>query len=349
MHSSRSQPRSARRSNPRGSSCSRTCSLLRRWPTPLLPGDAPHSTPALHFPWLCIEPFFHMWRHNACRDRLTANEVKYSDRADDPGYVALISHPFFERVARQLLRSSAVHLAEMSVNSRPPSGRPQADAAGQRDAWASGCHIDLQITTTDFNATPRRDLLAIWFWVEDVPAERAAMRILPGSHIPIMDHWERVLTPEQKRQLPRQHGLFPRPSVTYPSFPEFIPEPPEFLYSQCEPMAVAVPANTAQIFTQSMLHSSWHNSDTQPRKGFVISWCDNSVPIGWDTAGQRDQLRDALPRLRRSIAKWKPGREHIALARQQIKHVVSLYEPHWENTFIPGKTAADTPPPRQRL
>ena len=133
MHSSRSQPRSARRSNPRGSSCRRTCSLLRRWPTPLLPGDAPHSTPALHFPWLCIEPLFHMWGHNACRDRLTANEVKYSDRADDPGYVALISHPFFERVARQLLRSSSVHLAEMSVNSRPPSGRPQADAAWQRD------------------------------------------------------------------------------------------------------------------------------------------------------------------------------------------------------------------------
>lgn len=277
---------------------------------------------------------------------MTANDIAYADRADDPGYVALVSHPFFEGVARQLLRSSSVHLAEMSVNARAPTGRPQPDATGQRDAWATGCHIDLQITTADWNATPRRDLLAIWFWVEDVPAERAAMRILPGSHVAINAHWEKVLTPEQKLQLPRQHGLFPRPASTYPSFPEFIPEPPDFAYSQCEPVPVAVPGNTAQIFTQSMLHSSWHNSDTRTRKGFVISWCDNDVAIGWDTAGQRDRLRDALPRLRKSIARWCPGREHIALAPDQFKHVVSLYEPHWTNTFLPGKTAADAPASR---
>lgn len=181
--------------------------------------------------------------------------MAYADRSDDPGYVALISHPFFEGVAQQLLRSSSVRLAEMSVNVRPPTGSPQADAAGQREAWASDCHIDLQITTTDWNATPRRDLLAIWFWLDAVPAERAAMRILPGSHLPINEvraassphhnvinrlisddtarkpqHWERVLTPHQKLQLPRQHGLFPRPSSVYPSFPEAVPEPQGFPY-----------------------------------------------------------------------------------------------------------------------
>ena len=144
-----------------------------------------------------------------------------------------------EGVAQQLLRSSSVRLAEMSVNVRPPTGSPQADAAGQREAWASDCHIDLQITTTDWNATPRRDLLAIWFWLDAVPAERAAMRILPGSHLPINEvraassphhnvinrlisddtarkpqHWERVLTPHQKlrigtlRQLRNRSGVY---------------------------------------------------------------------------------------------------------------------------------------------
>ena len=280
------------------------------------------------------------------RDRLTENKVAYADRADDPGYVALISHPFFESVARQLLRSSSVHLAEMSVNSRPPTGSPRPDASAQRDAWAKGCHIDLQITTADWNATPRRDLLAIWFWVDDVTADQAAMRILPGSHIPINAHWEAVLTKQQKSQLPRQHGLFPRPASTYPSFPEYIPEPPHFPFSECEPMPVAVPGNTAQIFTQSMLHSSWHNSDSRTRKGFVISWCDNSVGIGWDTVAQRDTLRDAFPRLRSRIAEWHPGREHIIIPQEQFKHRVSLYDPHWQNTFIPGKTLAHAPAAR---
>ena len=46
--------------------------------------------------------------------------------------------------------------------------------------WDSGCHIDWQITESDFLATPRRDLLNIWLWINDVPAHRAAMRILPG-------------------------------------------------------------------------------------------------------------------------------------------------------------------------
>jgi hypothetical protein len=45
------------------------------------------------------------------------------------------------------------------------------------------------------------------------------MRILPRSHRPIMAHWEATLTPEQKALLPRQHGLFPRPAPSYPSYP----------------------------------------------------------------------------------------------------------------------------------
>ena len=28
--------------------------------------------------------------------------------------------------------------------------------------WDNGCHIDWQVTESDFDATPRRDLLALW-------------------------------------------------------------------------------------------------------------------------------------------------------------------------------------------
>jgi hypothetical protein len=41
-----------------------------------------------------------------------------------------------------------------------------------------------QVTSADFDASPRRDLMGLWFWVNDVPARRAAMRILPGRCFP---------------------------------------------------------------------------------------------------------------------------------------------------------------------
>ena len=167
-----------------------------------------------------------------------------------------------------------------------------------------------------------------------------------GSHLPINEHWQQVLTPEQKQQLPRQHGLYPRPSTSYPSYPEHIPETSDWQYCSRVPMPVVVPAGTAQIFTQSMLHSSWANTSSATRKAFVISWCDATVPMAWDSASQRDRLWEVFPRLRASIANFCPGREHIVSTPSQFRHRVSLYEPRWENTFLPDKTAVDTPPAR---
>ena len=104
-------------------------------------------------------------------------DVEGADKASNPGFIRLISHPFFERVAQQLLRSEDVRLAELGPRHRPPTPeQPQGDAAAQAERWAAGAHLDIQITTSDFQATPRRDLLAIWFWISDVTPERAAMR-----------------------------------------------------------------------------------------------------------------------------------------------------------------------------
>jgi hypothetical protein len=104
--------------------------------------------------------------------RLVRNKMSYGARAEDEGYIRLISHPFFEGVAKQLLRSSSVHLAELNVKELAPGERAE-------HGWERDCHLDWQITTADWNSTPRRDLLAIWFWVEDVTPEMGAMRILP--------------------------------------------------------------------------------------------------------------------------------------------------------------------------
>ena len=166
------------------------------------------------------------------------------NRCEDEGYCAALAQPWFERVASQVLRSERVHLVENLPHHRPPAADAASGAAAKADfdatsSWANGCHIDWQVSTEDFEATPRRDMCAIWLWLSDVTPDTAAMRVLPGSHLPIHRHWQRTLTPEHKAQLlPRNYGLFPRPSEGYPTYPQYIPEPDDFRYSSEEPMAV---------------------------------------------------------------------------------------------------------------
>ena len=50
----------------------------------------------------------------------------------DRGYAEAISHPFFEDVAKQMLRADAVHTIEHGCHSRPP-----AQATGPHKHWRS--------------------------------------------------------------------------------------------------------------------------------------------------------------------------------------------------------------------
>ena len=46
-------------------------------------------------------------------------------------------------------------------------GRMIDNHCGQLDPaeqWRSGMHLDVQITRTDWEASPRREMLAIWCW-----------------------------------------------------------------------------------------------------------------------------------------------------------------------------------------
>ena len=42
-----------------------------------------------------------------------------------------------------------------------------------------------------------------------------------------------------------------------------------------------------------------------------------------------------------NLARWHPGREHIAYSDEEFNHFVSEYAPAWEETFIAGKTMED--------
>ncbi len=90
-------------------------------------------------------------RAEAAWDRIKANGEK---PYDDPDYVDVVQHPYFEEVAKKVLRAESVHLWwGLSPHERPPWNKPFDSA---RDQWGNGCHVDIQATWEDFQATPRR-------------------------------------------------------------------------------------------------------------------------------------------------------------------------------------------------
>ena len=74
--------------------------------------------------------------------------------------------------------------------------------------------------------------------------------LLPGSHLRIGEHWQAVLSTEQRAQLPRVRGLRPDPVgwcevakaaggdfPALPHYPEGIAEPPGERWCEQEPVA----------------------------------------------------------------------------------------------------------------
>jgi hypothetical protein len=130
---------------------------------------------------------------------------------DDPGFVQLIAHPGVEAIAKQVLRSERVYVLEGGRSERPAVVPEDAGKVlefptkhGHATEWSNGLHSDVQVTSGDFDATPRREHLGIWIWMDDVVPERAAIRVLPGSHRTLGRHWERAL-----RHHTRGHPLPP--------------------------------------------------------------------------------------------------------------------------------------------
>ena len=306
-------------------------------------------------------PFDDAWidAAQAAWARLTqASGNRSTSKEDDQGYVEAISHPYFEEVAKQILRTDRVFTIENGAHSRPPAdAAPQhagtIEAFDLQAEWDGGCHIDWQVTESDFDAAPRRDLCALWLWLNDVPAERAAMRILPGSHRTIMRHFEETLKPERRQWTPRHHPLFPVPPERYPTFPEYLPAPADFAYVGPEADVIPVVAKRGQlqVFTQSMLHNGSRNFDPiEPRKGMIVSYVAADVLFGPSLGGIYTKQQEGYRKMRAALSRWAPGREHIVPTGEEVhqwptapSHTHNgswaesdLGEKWWPETFLPG-------------
>ncbi|MGA1197264.1 MAG: phytanoyl-CoA dioxygenase family protein [Candidatus Latescibacterota bacterium] len=259
----------------------------------------------------------------AAWDRLTTNGAP---PYEDPDYVNLVQHPYLEAVAKKVLKAQAVHLwGGVRPHERAPSKGPFGSA---RERWEKGYHTDIQATWEDFNATPRRMRAELWLWVNDVPIDRGAMRILPGSHKPIMEHWSRVLTPEHKAELPRVHGLRPDPTEKSLAYPECVPQLSDTLWADQEPVPQVARRGQMLILCSAGLHSAWENEDVVPRKAMTTSWVANGVKCGLPK-NQRDGVLSFFPELRKKL---RPERKHIVPENFDWLFE-SDYEPKWPETF----------------
>lgn len=94
--------------------------------------------------------------------------------AYDSTTIEVLQHPWFEAVTKQALRTEQALFFQQSNNLVLPSGALDTHPDGQ---WEAGAHCDTQLTTSDWEATPRRTVLCFWLWLSDVPGpERGAMR-----------------------------------------------------------------------------------------------------------------------------------------------------------------------------
>ena len=243
----------------------------------------------------------------------------------------MIQHPLLEEVAKRVLRAVGVHLWW----SLGPQARPPWTEAfdGDAEQWAKGSHVDTQATLEDFEATPRRMRAELWVWLNDVPVDRGAMRVLPGSHREIMAHWSRALTDEHKALLPRCHGLRPGPvPETDQAYPEHIPELRARSWKDHEPTPVVARRGQVLVLCSAGLHSAWQNRDTVARKAFLTAWLADGVTGALPT-DQCNSVLEQFPRLRPQL---RPERRH--LVPEDFDWLLeSDYEPKWPETFLPGQ------------
>ena len=264
--------------------------------------------------------------------------VTYTAPVYDQDFIDFIAHPFFETVTQQILRSQKVFLFECGPIERsytPPSSDPAKPEPTEQEQWESGMHLDVQLTRSDFEATPRREMLAIWVWLTDVPAEKGAMRVLKGSHQPLMDHWERTLTPERAASLPRVHGLRPRrPGADWVEETEYIPELEPTPFHLQVPTPMVAKRGQAQVFSQACLHAAARNTAAGgvSRKAFIMSWLPAGVAGGAEP-NRIAGLMEVYPEVRKRM---RQGREHLIMDEKQRESLfVSTYEDKWPETFMP--------------
>ncbi|MDX1932488.1 MAG: phytanoyl-CoA dioxygenase family protein [Capsulimonadales bacterium] len=182
----------------------------------------------------------------------------------DPALVDLLQHPFFEEVARQVLRADRVFFFQTAIlNAYPEPEKPFG-------FWQ---HVDLQYRRSDFESTPRNLLCSFFLWLTDVNEQRAPMMVRPGSHLLLADE------NEKDQDWPAVPMVAPVPEANLPKLP------------YADPIPLVARAGQVSVLTTATVHGASVNVDTERRRNLVLTFHADSVTIGLP-AGEEQQKRD---------------------------------------------------------
>ena len=171
----------------------------------------------------------------------------------DQELLDLIQHPFFEEIAKQVLRAKSVYfyLAAMAHT------HPQPGAE-----WTFDQHTDVQYSLSDLNAIPKRMVCSFFLWISDVNNKRAPLVLRPGSHRLIADWREK--NPDLKEVTPRVVGTK-------------LTELPDLPFE--EPAPVIAKSGQVSVLTTATVHGASLNVDTVPRKSLHITFTPEDVQV----------------------------------------------------------------------
>ena len=194
----------------------------------------------------------------------------------DPVLVDIIQHPFFEEVARQVLRAETVRFFQTAI----VTAYPQPDTP-----FSFEQHVDIQYCLSDFQAVPRRVICSYFLWLTDVNERRAPMMFRPGSHLLLAEENKRRGAGDGEVRTVRGVPLARLPALDY-----------------SDPIPLLARAGQVSVLTTSAVHGASVNVDDTPRKGLVLTFVADGVEIGLpaDEAEQRKSYMDALRPLLRS-------------------------------------------------
>ena len=202
----------------------------------------------------------------------------------DPELLDIIQHPFFEEVAKHVLRADEVRFFQTAIVTTYPA---------PNTPFSFDQHVDVQYRLSDLNATPRRMVCSYFLWIEDVTEKRAPLMYRPGSHRLIAK--ERENRPELKGSAAHVEG------VSLAGLPQL---------DYADPIPVVARAGQATVLTTAMVHGASVNVDTLPRKAMVITFTAADVEIGLPQ-NQADVKRDYDRELKKRL---RPERTHIVPA-----------------------------------
>jgi hypothetical protein len=171
----------------------------------------------------------------------------------DKALIDLIQHPFFESVAKQVLRAKAIRFFQTAILTTYP--QPGAEFCFDQ-------HTDIQFSLEDWAQTPRRVVCSFFLWLTDVNAKRSPMMHRPGSHRLVAQ--ARSADPQLKGTMPGIQGI------------KMEDLPPAY----AAPQPVLARAGQVSVLTTSMVHGGSTNVDTLPRKVLVMTYTAAGIEIG---------------------------------------------------------------------